>query len=288
MTKRVTIPKDGFRIHPDAEIFAMLEDKEFEELVESIRRDGLEEPISVINDQIIDGRNRYKALQRIDAEGGHCTTLADNPDSFRDVSCRFASQGENTLEPIDYVLALNLHRRHLNNSQRAAAAVIYKKREAERAKLRMEAGHNQHSSPPKNFTEGSTGDARDIAAKQLSVSGPLVDMAETVTDHGTPELQEAVREGKVAVSAAAAIAKEPPEVQRRAVAGGKKGVAAEAKRVRQAKSASSFNLSAAKADLEKQIIGVADIWPDEAYPTLAATLRQLADQIESQVAENKS
>ena len=50
-------------------------------------------------------------------------------------------------------------------------------------------------------------------------------MAETVADHGTPELQNAVRDGNVAVSAAAAIAKEAPETQLKALDEGKKGVA---------------------------------------------------------------
>jgi len=276
MTKRVTIPKDGFRIHPDAEIFAMLEDKEFEELVESIRRDGLEEPISVINDQIIDGRNRYKALQRIDAEGGHCTTLADNPDSFRDVSCRFASQGENTLEPIDYVLALNLHRRHLNNSQRAAAAVILKKREAERAKLRRQATQNNHAAQEQRAEVPSSepqGKAAEIAARTMNVGKQAVYDAEKVADHGTPELQAAVRDGKVAVSAAAAIAKEPPEVQREAVAGGKKGVSEAAKRVRQAKSTPSPNPT---MDLENQIMAALN---NRSEDDRVEILRRLADRI---------
>jgi len=223
MSKRVRIPKDGFRIHPAAEIFPMMNDQELAELTASIEHNGLEEPISVIGDQILDGRNRHKVLQSLGR--------ADNPRSYQDVSHRFSFCAEDTLTPIDYVIALNLHRRHLDASQRAAAAVRIKKYEAEEAKKRKAHGKTAPGRTlPVNLPEAlDQGDARDIAAEKMNVSGKSVDMAKKVADHGTPELQEAVRDGKVAVSAAAAIANEEPEVQRRAVASGKKGVSRAAK-----------------------------------------------------------
>jgi len=281
MSKKVKIPKGGFRIHPAADIFPLMTERELAELTASVEHNGIEEPISVLGNQILDGRNRYKVLQALGR--------ANNPLCYQDVSHRFLFCGDQTLTPIDYVIAMNLHRRHLDASQRASVAVAVKKYEAEEAKKRQGARTDLQENFPKNFTGSSKqGDARDIAGEQLKVSGPLVDMAKTVADHGTPELQEAVRDGKVSVSAAAEIAKEEPEVQRQAVAGGKKGVAKAAKRVRQAKSSASFTLSASKAKLEKRIQDIAGMWPKDSYPALARILRELADQIESQCTSNDS
>ena len=221
MSKKVRIPKDGFRIHPAAEIFPMMDDKELAELTASIEHNGLEEPISVIEDQILDGRNRYRVLQSLGR--------ADNPRCYQDVSHRFSFCAEDTLTPLDYVIALNLHRRHLDASQRAAAAVRIRKYEAEEAKKRQGTRTDLKDNIVENFPQCSSGRARDIAAEKMKVSGKSVDMAKKVADHGTSELQEAVRDGKVSVSAAAVIAKEEPEVQRQALTGGKKGVATAAK-----------------------------------------------------------
>ena len=55
--------------------------------------------------------------------------------------------------------------------------------------------------------------ARDQAGKAFGVSGKLVDQARVVRQHGTPELVKAVEEGRVAVTYAAVLAHEPPDVQ---------------------------------------------------------------------------
>ena len=270
-----------YEFHPLANIFPLMKSPELRRLADDIAQNGQQEKVVLCDGMILDGRNRAMAFALLaeeeEDEDGQFETI-DLTEYFRHV------------DPLAYVLSQNLHRRHLSTTERAYVAAQVKKIETERAKKRQATSSGgKNPQLVENLPQASDkGRARDIAAEKLKVSGKLVDMAETVADHGTPELQEAVRDGKVAVSAAATIAKEPPEVQRHAVAGGKKGVADEAKRVRQAKSTSSFNLSAAKADLEKQIMGIAGTWPVEAYPALVATLRQAADQIESQVAEKKS
>lgn len=96
-----------------------------------------------------------------------------------------------------YVLSKNLHRRHLNESQRAMVAA------------------RVANMPSGARTDLASIDARSQpeAAAALNVSRPSVQRAARVQTSGTPELVRAVDEGRVAVSAAAKIAEHPAERQ---------------------------------------------------------------------------
>ena len=60
--------------------------------------------------------------------------------------------------------------------------------------------------------------SRDKAAAAVGVSGKLADAAKKVRTKGTPELQQAVESGEVAVTAAALVADLPKEKQSEIVA----------------------------------------------------------------------
>lgn len=83
----------------------MMTDKEFESLKQDILINGLREPIYLHSGKIIDGRNRYKA----------CIELGIEP--------AFRNYEGNESDLIDFVISLNLHRRHLNSSQKACLSV---------------------------------------------------------------------------------------------------------------------------------------------------------------------
>jgi len=92
-------------------------------------------------------------------------------------------------DPLGFVISANLHRRHLDASQRAMIA-------AEIA----------------NLTEGRPNKTASIqavsqtkAAAKMNVSRSAVQQAAVVRTHGSPELVEQVKQGKVKVSKAAAI-----------------------------------------------------------------------------------
>jgi ParB-like chromosome segregation protein Spo0J len=91
---------------------------EYSALKADIAAHGLREPIWVYQGQIIDGRNRYRA----------CRELGIDPPTRE-------WDGNGSL--VRFVLSLNLHRRHLSSSQRAALAADIEPMLAAEAKERQ-------------------------------------------------------------------------------------------------------------------------------------------------------
>ena len=91
--------------HEIANIFPLMEGTELTELSADIKKNGLIDPIWLYENKILDGRNRYRACQEVGVEP------------------RFQSYPGN--DPLQQVISLNLHRRHLNESQRAIVAARY-------------------------------------------------------------------------------------------------------------------------------------------------------------------
>ena len=94
------------RYHKHAEYFPLLEGDEFEELVQDIAANGLRESIVTLEGKILDGRNRYRA----------CLETEKRAD-LKSRKPRFKQHLTNN--PLEYVMSMNLRRRHLNPSQRA-------------------------------------------------------------------------------------------------------------------------------------------------------------------------
>lgn len=179
-----------YSIHPAAEIFPPMSDDEFQRLVADIRDHGQRDPIVVHQSAVIDGRNRFLACQRLGIE----------PKSVE-------WDGVGTIEA--FVVSKNLHRRHLNESQRAMIA-------ARLATLRQ--GRPVDSKG--DFEKGTIGPFSPSApviaeaAKLLNVSGGSVKRARVVLEKGTKEEIKSVEEGVAAVSSVAKTikAKQAPPV----------------------------------------------------------------------------
>ncbi len=167
--------------HPVADIFPLMEGETFEALVSNIREHGLREPIWLHQDgRIIDGRNRYRACQEVGLETRVQTYIG--PDEGL----------------VGFVVSMNLHRRHLNENQRAvAAARMANMRQGERTDLSPIGGR---------FSQAS-------AASIFSVGKRSVERAKKVLESGTDELVQAVDGGAVTVSDAAAVADESHATQ---------------------------------------------------------------------------
>lgn len=190
-----------------ADFFPLIEGQELLDLANDIKERGLHHPILLHPDgSILDGRNRYRA----------CDLVGVEP--------RFETwDGKGSL--LGLVIALNLRRRHLNESQRAMIAAKALPLYAEEAKGRQ----GERSDIVSNLTESDRGRARDKAGADFNVGGVTIQHAKAVLDSGAPELQAAVQAGKLAASTAAQIVDLSKEEQAALVKKGRKEIIRQAK-----------------------------------------------------------
>lgn len=173
--------------HPVTEIFPAMEPAAFRALVEDIAQHGQKEPILVLDGQVIDGRHRIQACQQLGREP-----------LIREIQ---ADEGD----PLALVISLNLHRRHLSESQRAMVA-------GRIANLPL--GGAMYRSA--NLRTDGVSQAE--AANFLNVSERSITNSKRVLDRGTAELITAVERGDVAVSTAAELTRLPADAQRQVLA----------------------------------------------------------------------
>jgi hypothetical protein len=135
---------------------------------------------------VLDGRHRLRACEEL---GREPRVREARPDD----------------DPLALVVSLNLHRRHLTDSQRALIAA---------GLATMAQGRRTDRQPSATGPEVSQAGA----ATALQVSERSLRRAKIVRDHGAPELVAAVANGEVAVSAAANLARLPEDEQRAVLA----------------------------------------------------------------------
>ncbi len=187
-------PPEPIRFHEYAEAFPWLEGAALDALREDIRQHGVREPIVMLDGAILDGRNRYMCARELGIEYPVVEYAGD--------------------DPLAFVVSLNLLRRHLNESQRAAAA-------ARLANLRV-------GKPPAKSANWRNNDQADFlppiptppepvsqadAAKMLNVSERSVQRAQRVIDTAPAEIVRAVDQGHISVSLAAKVADLPEAAQ---------------------------------------------------------------------------
>jgi hypothetical protein len=133
---------------------------------------------------LLDGRNRWRA----------CAQAGKKPLTREEAS-----------EPWAFVISTNVHRRHLNESQRAMIAAKIAKRTP-----------GQHGPVKGTVSPDTVPDplppSRDRAAELFNVSTASIARAREVRT-GTPALQQVVESGRVPVYTAARVARELPHEQ---------------------------------------------------------------------------
>ncbi len=166
-------------VHPAADMFPLIEGDDFEALCADIKANGQREPIWLDKaGRILDGRNRARA----------CEAMGIFP-QYR----TWDGQGS----PVEFVISLNLHRRHLSASQRAVVALKVEEelaKEAERQRVRKRTEPRPEILPDEHKDRRS--ESREQAGSLVGVSGRYVQDAKTVQDKA-PDLLPEIQAGRV-------------------------------------------------------------------------------------------
>jgi hypothetical protein len=104
-----------YKVHPAADVFPMLSDEELQKLGEDIKHYGLTDPILLIGDQVVDGRNRLEAIERAGLKPRDFVRVEHLP----------------AVDAAALVISKNLLRRHMTKAQIAEAIVALAKIEAD-------------------------------------------------------------------------------------------------------------------------------------------------------------
>lgn len=180
---------NGVVFHDFAEQFPIMPDVELSRLAASIKETGLQVPLirRKSDGVVLDGRNRYRACQ----EAG--------------VEPRFEERDLNEEQSLDLIAALNVERRHLNESQRAVLAADYVERlQKHREKPGVELFANVQiiTEAPGRPDHGVRDDVKK-AADQFNISERSIDKARKVKKEAKPKVVKEIQAGKKSVSAAA-------------------------------------------------------------------------------------
>ena len=196
----------NYEYHELANLFPLMDESQYSDLVADIKENGLIESIILHEGKILDGRNRYNA----------CNDAGVEPNFVE-------YEGEDALS---YVISLNLNRRHLNESQRAMIG----------AKLA-----NMKSGTRTDLTSDQLvlGLSNKDASEKLNVGLGSIKRAKQVQKEGIEDLQKSVEAGKVSVSAASDIATLDKAEQEVVVAKGEDEILKMATKIRQERSAES-------------------------------------------------
>lgn len=161
-----------YKDHPLADIFPLLPPNELAKLAGSIKENGFHGTITLLEEKILDGRNRYRAAK-----------IAGIEPKFRE---------HKNGDPLAFVLMANLHRRHLSESQRAMVA----------AKLaNMESGANKASTNV--VTSANLPTSQADAAEALHVSTRSVGAARKILAEAPKREVQAIERGEKTVNGVA-------------------------------------------------------------------------------------
>lgn len=174
--------------HPAADIFPLLDGTALAALVEDIKANGQIHPIVTYGGAVLDGRNRLNA----------CYAAGVKP-KFSEYTGK---------DPLGYVVGVNLHRRHLDASQRAMlGARLLPLFEADALERKLGG----------LVSKETKGRSSEKAASAVNVSRAGVSRAAKVLGSGSAATIRAVENGELAVTRAAEIAELPKSEQRAAV-----------------------------------------------------------------------
>jgi ParB-like chromosome segregation protein Spo0J len=173
-----------------------LSNAEYGRLKQSINERGLLVPIIVNQDNVVlDGYHRLMACKELGIP--IICSVIDFTDRFQD--------------ELEYVMAVNLHRRHLNESQRAEIGLKIKKKASRMAAERKQASQFTRESgreaimkrfygdrvgPPATNRISLGGRTCEELAKNVNVSPATIQRVDTILEEGSPEQIASLRNSK--------------------------------------------------------------------------------------------
>ena len=210
--------------HPICLLIPSADDDELQDLTDDIRAHGLIAPIVLFEGMILDGRNRAAACERAG------------------IAPRYVQFEGGREDALILVVSHNLKRRHLTKQAIADALVAAEDFNLHYTLVEPAAAAEAAADGPEaqsviKITEPKTASSRKLAqAAGRVVSHVMIAATRKVKEKGEPELQEAVKKGRIGVQDAAKAADLPPE-QQKAIAGSPKPRRAAAEAAEAAKNA---------------------------------------------------
>lgn len=163
-----------YQQHPLSAAWPAMSESDFQVLKDSITNIGVQMPIVIFEGQVIDGWNRYRAASAL---GMDCPT----------------TPFDESIDPVDFVKAMNDARRHITGSQRAIAIVAI---------------HGwKPVGRPQNNVEVTSTLTQEAMAAEAGVSKKTIQQAQAAQKAG---LAEKVKSGEMTVAQASNVAKGKP------------------------------------------------------------------------------
>lgn len=162
----------NLEFHELANRFPLIEGEDFQKLIDDIDANGMQAPIILFEGKILDGRNRYRAACEIAKQ-------RNEPEQYF-----YFCEDYNGGAPEAMSISLNVHRRHLTESQRAMLGVDL-----------INAGGS--IDPMTN----------NQVSEKVKVSNSAMKRAKLIEKNGIPEISKMVREGKLSTFAGHIISK---------------------------------------------------------------------------------
>ena len=184
--------KSRYSYHPACKLFPKLPDDQLRDLADDIKRNGLQNPIVLLNGKILDGRNRLAACK-----------IAGVEPRFKE----WRGKGS----PVEWVISQNLMRRHLSASQKAVVALDLLpllEKEAKQRQRRSNEYRGNGRSAQKCADRNGKGKAAEAAARIVGVSSRYVESVKAIKGKA-PELLDIIRADDLNVTEATKLASLP-------------------------------------------------------------------------------
>lgn len=208
MSQHTDNTKEGaYVLNVDPELEALvpkMQDKEYEGLKESIKRNGQLVPILATQDHIIvDGHHRFRACKELDIAPKYAIR-------------RFKTKDEAK----HYVITANLNRRNLNRYQKIELAYKDLAIEAEKASKRSQATLKKgNSSFPlgENQPSGESGRVTDVIARRIGIGPDTVRKGFYLIERAHEEMKQKLRNREISIDRAyrqlVAVKKKAPKAE---------------------------------------------------------------------------